>query len=109
MAMSREELTTLLSNLTEASDGTRVDDYALMKSEIEELYDDKEKSQGRIDKLEQDNGALRKENFKLFSRVGQKQDDSSNVGLKDKLNEEPQEEESYLKDIINEKGRWNYG
>lgn len=103
MAMQRDELQGLISSLVEATDGSRADDYAVLVEEVNGLYDDRDKEASRADALEIKNGELKKENFKLFSRVGAPKEGT----VVSPTVEEPEEEkEDYLKDILNEKGWW---
>lgn len=103
MAMSREEIKTLIDSLSESTDGTRLDDYAVLVSEMNELADDRDRLTGRVDELEVKNGELKKENFKLFSRVGAKKEEEI---VQENTPPAEDEKTDFLKDVINDKGRW---
>lgn len=103
--MSREEFQTMFNSLLESSDGTRADDYAVIAQEVGEMYDETDKLNGRIDELETQNGALKKENFKLFSRVGAKKVDDTLPPIVGN-GEDEEDSTDYLADILDDKGGW---
>lgn len=105
MAMTKEELDTLITTLAEANGGDGLDNFAVLRTEVTELQDEQERLNGRISELEQQNGALKKENFKLFSRVGVPSGESQ-THVQEGQQEQDPEPEDYMKNIIDEKGRW---
>lgn len=104
--LSREERSQLIAKLLEASDGEHADDYALLQSDVTELEDEYDKQTGRCETLEQSNGALRKENFKLFSRIGKPNTKSEPELDTNEGNEDEDEGINYLEGALDEKGRW---
>lgn len=104
--MDFEEYMALLTSLAEASDGTRADDYATLKDYMTTTHDEALKDKASIESLEEKNGQLRKENFKLFSRMPTTKHDEPPSHQTDDFGGDSDEPVTTLKDIVNDKGFW---
>ena len=60
----------LVKELMEQSDGTRADDYAALLEDLEDRISEKDKLEAQVKKVENANTLLKRENFRLFERVG---------------------------------------
>lgn len=94
----REEL---LKDLLDASDGTRADDYATLLTEFGDMQAELDKQAAEITKITDANTALKRENFRLFERVGIHKEDEVIDTSVELVGEDPKD---YLKDVMDEKG-----
>lgn len=95
----------LVKELMEQSDGTRADDFAALLEDLEDRIAEKDKMDAQIKKMENSNTLLKRENFRLFERVGTSAKDSNieldtDTGV-DVENKEPFD---YLKEFIDNNG-----
>lgn len=94
----------LVKELMEQSDGTRADDFAALLEDLEDRIAEKDKMDAQIKKVENSNTLLKRENFRLFERVGTSVKDSDiepDTGVDDNENKEPLD---YLKGFIDTNG-----
>lgn len=89
----------ILAELLAASDGTRADDYATLSTEFEDMQAEEEKNKAAIQKLTEQNAALKKENFRLFERVGVASPPEPDVPPTT-----PEPTKDYLKEVMDDHG-----
>lgn len=91
----------ILSELLAVSDGTRADDYATLQVEFDDLQTELDRLTTANAKLTDANTVLKRENFKLFERVG-----ASSIEEVETQEEELMEPETrnYLEDVVDKNG-----
>lgn len=97
----------LVKELMEQSDGTRADDFAALLEDLEDRISEKDKLEAQIKKVENSNTLLKRENFRLFERVGasaDKEENNPDSGADSETKKEPLD---YLKGFVDNNGFFN--
>lgn len=68
--LEAERARELIKELMDASDGTRADDYAALLEDLNDRIDEAQKLAAQMDKANNSITLLKRENFRLFERVG---------------------------------------
>lgn len=97
----------LVTELMKQSDGTRADDFAALLEDLEDRITEKDKLEAQIKKVENSNTLLKRENFRLFERVGASVDKEENNPDSDADSEKEPQPLDYLKGFINDYGFFN--
>lgn len=98
----------LVKELMEQSDGTRADDYAALLEDLEDRITEKDKLEAQVKKVENANTLLKRENFRLFERVGASATrDTENDPNTDTDLEKEKQPLDYLKGFIDNNGFFN--
>lgn len=111
--MDANELTTsevlaLVNTIAEESDGGNMNNLAVIRDFIGELQRRIDERDVQIERYTTENGRLKQENFKLFSRYGGRESDVAAANKQPPVQEQEEvaEEEADIKEILDEKGFW---
>lgn len=98
----------LVKELMEQSDGTRADDFAALLEDLEDRISEKDKLEAQVKKVENSNTLLKRENFRLFERVGASGSKAEENDLNTDTDPEKEKEPlDYLKGFVDDNGFFN--